>query len=149
MSSSASSAGWNADTRFSACAATPRRALEIAGIVVGFIYAWPLALAYLLWKVWGYPVPAGAREMFSGDFFKGRAAPFARPAWTYGGTGNAAFEEYRRAELARLEEERRRLDEEAHAFRDFVEELKRAKDREEFDAFMAKRRAQSGPTTAV
>jgi hypothetical protein len=58
------------------------------------------------------------------------------------GTGNAAFEEYRRNELRRLEEERRKLDEEARAFRDFVEELKRAKDREEFDAFMAKRRAE-------
>ena len=31
-------------------------------------------------------------------------------------------------------------DEEAHAFATFVEELKRAKDREEFDAFMARRR---------
>jgi hypothetical protein len=45
-----------------------------------------------------------------------------------------------------LEEERRRLDEEAKAFGTFVEELKRAKDREEFDAFMARRRG--GPATA-
>ena len=55
-----------------------------------------------------------------------------------------------RRELERLEEERRRLDEEARAFSAFVEELKRAKDREEFDAFMAKRRADNnGPTTGV
>lgn len=149
MSPFASTAGWNAQSRSPACAGSPRRALEIAGIVFGFIYAWPLALAYLLWKAWGYPVPAAAKGFFDGGFFAARPSPFTRPAWTYPGTGNAAFEEYRRAELARLEEERRRLDEEAHAFRDFVEELKRAKDREEFDAFMAKRRAQNGPTTAV
>jgi chromosome segregation ATPase len=67
----------------------------------------------------------------------------------FGGTGNAAFEEYRRNELRRLDEERRKLDEEARAFRDFVEELKRAKDREEFDAFMAKRRADTGGSTGV
>jgi hypothetical protein len=51
--------------------------------------------------------------------------------------------------LARLEEERRKLDEEARAFRGFVEELKRAKDREEFDAFMAKRRADRNGTTDI
>ena len=63
-----------------------------------------------------------------------------------GGTGNLAFDEYRQGEVARLEAERRRLDEEAQAFGAFVEDLKRAKDREEFDAFMARRRAE-GPTT--
>jgi len=56
-------------------------------------------------------------------------------------TGNFAFEEYRRRELERLEAERRRLDDEARALAEFVEELKRAKDREEFDAFMARSRA--------
>ncbi|NNC01144.1 DUF2852 domain-containing protein, partial [Corallococcus exiguus] len=50
-------------------------------------------------------------------------------------------------ELQRLEEERRRLDEEARAFRSFVEELKRAKDRDEFDAFMAKRRNEKPGAT--
>ncbi len=65
----------------------------------------------------------------------------------FGGSGNLAFDEYRRSELERLERERRRLDEEAREFRDFVDELKRAKDREEFDAYMARRR-NSGPTVA-
>src|SRR5215218_8087501 len=68
------------------------------------------------------------------------------PRGKFSSTGNFAFEEYRRRELERLEEERRRLDEEATAFAYFVEELKRAKDRDEFDAFMAKRR--QGPATA-
>ena len=42
---------------------------------------------------------------------------------------------------------RRRLDQEAREFREFVEELKRAKDREEFDAYMAKRRGGTGNGT--
>ena len=87
-------------------------------------------------------MPAGAREYLErnlGGPSRPRT-PFRRAA----PTGNWAFEEYRQRELERLEEERRRLDEESRAFAEFVEELKRAKDREEFDAFMAKRR--SGPT---
>jgi hypothetical protein len=141
---------WNAGAQ-RRCGRRPRRGLEIAGIVLGFIWFWPLALAYLVWKLMGYPkfdeAKSYLRDNFSrtvDDLFGSRG-----PAGGFGagGTGNAAFEEYRRNELRRLEEERRKLDEEARAFRDFVEELKRAKDREEFDAFMAKRRSDpNGPT---
>lgn len=116
------------------------RGWEIAGIVLGFVFAWPVAVAYLVWKFAGYPVPEAVRA-----FVENRSGWSFGPAsaWTPGfpSTGNSAFEEYRRSELRRLEEERRRLHEESRAFATFVEELKRAKDREEFDAFMAKRRA--------
>ena len=91
------------------------------------------------------PVPKEAKAFFDRNFtsFWEKGGFTARPA--YSSTGNFAFEEYRKRELERLEEERRRLDEEAHAFAEFVEELKRAKDRDEFDAFMAKRRGGQGP----
>jgi len=119
--------------------------LEIAAIILGFIFVWPLALVYLAWKMMGYPVPKEWKGFVEKNFsFLNTGIAAARPA--YSATGNFAFDEYRRRELERLEEERRRLDEEAHAFAEFVEELKRAKDREEFDAFMAKR--GSGPTPA-
>jgi hypothetical protein len=120
------------------------RGWEIAGIVLGFVFAWPLAVAYLVWKFAGYPVPAAARAYVENRW----ATNFGSPSrWTpaFRSTGNSAFEDYRRRELQRLEEERRRLDEESRAFAVFVEELKRAKDREEFDAFMAKRRAGQQP----
>jgi hypothetical protein len=42
--------------------------------------------------------------------------------------------------LRRLDEERRMLEEEQKAFREFVEKLRRAKDQDEFDRFMAERR---------
>ena len=120
----------------------PPRALEIVAVVFTFIYAWPLAVAYLVWKFMGYPMLDEAKSFFRSKVREGFDGSFRAPFGTpgFGGTGNTAFEDYRRRELERLEEERRRLDEEAHAFRDFVEELKRAKDREEFDAFMARRR---------
>ena len=147
--------GRNAGTGRHRCG-PPRKGLEIAGIVLGFVFFWPLALAYLIWKCAGYPVPNEAKSFFEKNFSR-----LGSGGWPWNGagsgprggrgkfssTGNFAFEEYRRQELERLEAERRRLDEEAHAFAEFVEELKRAKDRDEFDAFMAKRRNQ-GPATA-
>ena len=153
MSCHASTAGWNAGSHPRRCG--PPRGLEIAGIVLGFVFFWPLALAYLIWKFAGYPVPNEAKSFFEKNFSRLGAGhnggwgawgggPFRKP---FSPTGNFAFEDYRRRELERLEEERRRLDEEAAAFAEFVEELKRAKDREEFEAFMAKRRNQ-GPATA-
>jgi Protein of unknown function (DUF2852) len=160
MSCYASTAGWNAGNQAGWNAGQqsgsqtgahrhrcggPRRGLEIAGIILGFIFVWPLALAYVIWKLMGYPVPREARAFFEKNFTSFWESGFkARPA--YSSTGNFAFEEYRKRELERLEEERRRLEEEAHHFAEFVEELKRAKDREEFESFMAKRRG--GTATA-
>jgi hypothetical protein len=54
-------------------------------------------------------------------------------------SGNAAFDEHREAVLRRLEEERQALDEQQRQFGEFLADLKRAKDREEFDRFMAGR----------
>ena len=48
-------------------------------------------------------------------------------------SGNRAFDEYRTETLRRLEEEQRE-------FRDFLDRLRMAKDKQEFDQFMAERR---------
>ena len=48
-------------------------------------------------------------------------------------SGNRAFDEYRMETLRRLEEEQRE-------FRDFLDRLRMAKDKAEFDQFMAERR---------
>lgn len=148
--SCASFAGWTTGQNHTRCR-SPRRGWEIAGIVLGFIFAWPAALAYLIWKFMGYPVPNEFRAFFAKHFssavqdVRRAASPFA----PFATTGNAAFDDYRAAELKRLEEERRRLDEEAQAFGAFVDDLRRAKDREEFDAFMAKRRSSPGAAPAA
>ena len=55
------------------------------------------------------------------------------------GSGNVAFDEYR-------EETLRKLDEEQREFRDFLDRLRAAKDRAEFDEFMNERRNRP-PTT--
>ena len=57
-------------------------------------------------------------------------------------TGNAAFDEWGAAEIARLEEERRKLQEAQREFAEYVDEIRRAKDREEFERFMNERRTR-------
>jgi hypothetical protein len=58
-----------------------------------------------------------------------------------GSSGNRAFDEYREATLRRLEEEQRE-------FREFLDNLRHAKDRAEFDQFMAGRKNRDSGTGA-
>lgn len=55
-------------------------------------------------------------------------------AWRAAPSGNAAFDEYRADTLKRLEDE-------FEDFQTFLEQLRMAKDKQEFDAFMASRKA--------
>lgn len=152
--SNTSSTSWDGARSGGKCSRPPKRALEIVGIVFAFIWFWPVAVAYIGWKLMGYPVPNDMVAFMERHFTRFRGLPFARddrtaaPQPARGPTGNSHFDGYRRIELERLEAERRRLDDEVREFNDFVEELKRAKDREEFDAYMRKHRAVT-PTTDV
>ena len=58
-----------------------------------------------------------------------------RSTRTSSATGNSAFDEWREAELKRLDEERKKLDEARREFDEYVRELRRARDREEFESF--------------
>ena len=58
--------------------------------------------------------------------------------WGPRSSGNHAFDEYRTETLRRLEDEQRE-------FRDFVDRLRFAKDKAEFDQFMAERRNRPQP----
>ena len=61
-------------------------------------------------------------------------------------TGNVAFDDWRDKELERLAEERRKLDDALAEFDEYARELRRAKDQEEFDRFMANRNKSTSPT---
>jgi hypothetical protein len=119
--------------------------LTIALMVLGFIIWWPLGLAMLAYIVWG--------ENFGGSAEKAQGWVNRQRGWArehcgpngrhrHGfrhSSGNAAFDEYRTEQLKRLEEERKRLDEEINAFHEYMRNLRMAKDREEFDRFMRDR----------
>jgi len=110
-------------------------ALNVVLMIIGFAVFWPLGLAMLAWMIWGDEISAKAEEM-KGQFrtFTDRAPSFR--TGPFRDTGNVAFDEYRAAELKRLEEERRKLDEMRAEFEGFVTELRRVKDQEDFDRFM-------------
>ena len=103
----------------------------IAAMVLGFIFVWPVGLALLAYMIW-------SKRMFSGNCATRRDRHAHRSAYRAmsRSSGNSAFDAYRTETLRRLEDEQRQ-------FEDFLQRLREAKDKAEFDQFMddrAKRR---------
>ena len=115
---------------FATGAYDPPRLVWIALLILSFALFWPLGLAILVYLIW-----SGKMMCCIGEMKRWRNDALDRTKTRLSGlksTGNTAFDEYREATLRRLEEEQR-------AFRDFLERLRLAKDKEEFDRFMAER----------
>lgn len=137
--------------------------LSIGLMILGFMLFWPLGLAMLAYMIWGDRMrrfadgvrdgferhgPAWAGAFGTSGHGQGSSGPtgydWARHGSAgQGSSGNGAFDAYRKAELERLEAERRRLDEERRAFDDYLASLRSARDKEEFDRFMAERRRRA------
>jgi Protein of unknown function (DUF2852) len=124
--------------------------LELATMIGGFIVFWPVGLVALGAKLINGEMWKGSKHnvMPWTAYSEWRAAKgdkpfgFAAPSWSAKTeTGNAAFDAYKKQQLDRLEAERRKLDEEQKAFAEHLTKLRRAKDQEEFDRFMAERGA--------
>ena len=98
----------------------------IAAMVLGFIFFWPVGLALLMYMIW-------SKRMFSG---KSCARRGTRNVMTTRSTGNAAFDAYKADTLRRLEDEQTN-------FEAFLERLREAKDKAEFDQFMDDRAKRS------
>jgi len=149
--------GYESRDRFGDCG-RPWKPLEILATILGFIVFWPIGLAIVLFKVWQ------RKFGYEGDLFafaQERAADVqarwkeatgearATGGWRGPGfmrsSGNVAFDDWRESELARLEEERRKLAEAEREFTEHIEELRRARDREEFESFMRARRDRGQP----
>lgn len=118
--------------------------LQLVAVVAAFLVWVPLGFAVLAWMLWGDRL-TGDRMREGYERMKTRFGGFGpdyAPARSYGfggSTGNAAFDDYRTETLRRLDEERRRLEEEGRAFAEFLANLRRARDKEEFDRFMRER----------
>ncbi len=127
-------------------------AFEIAAMVLGFVVFWPIGLAILGYKFWQSRYGGPDLQTLATNKWQEGRAMMGSNSWGCGAarrasrftsaSGNAAFDEWRTAELARLDEERRKLDEAQRDFAEYVDAIRRAKDREEFDRFMAERRAR-------
>lgn len=104
----------------------------IALMILGFVWWWPLGLAMLFFMIGSGRMGCG--KHWRAERWQGEVKDMAG-RW-FGGrhesSGNAAFDEYRTDTLKRLEEEQRE-------FKDFLGRLRQAKDKAEFDQFMADR----------
>jgi hypothetical protein len=131
----------------------PKAAL-IALTVIGFMVFWPLGLALLAIFIWRGRMFCGKHARW-GNWH----SPEARAEWRERreefrdftrrakwsrrhGSGNVAFDEYREETLRKLEEDQKE-------FQSYLDKLRAAKDRAEFDQFMKERtsRPPAPPTT--
>jgi hypothetical protein len=122
----------------------------IAFAVLGFIVFWPLGLATLAFLFWSGRMGCGfggsdryehRMSRLQGKMERlrermgGREGGFGGGGWHRGpSSGNRAFDEYRQETLRRLEDEQKE-------FQDFLGRLRMARDKAEFDQFMADRRS--------
>ncbi|HET7803464.1 MAG TPA: DUF2852 domain-containing protein [Pseudolabrys sp.] len=121
----------------------------IALVVLGFVVWWPIGLSVLAFTIWSGRMGCGyyggghdrwqhkmERMQCKMDWMRSR---MSGGSWNYApSSGNRAFDEYRADTLRRLEEEQRE-------FRNFLDRLRFAKDKTEFDQFMAERRNRPDP----
>ena len=127
--------------------------MPLALMFLGCWLWWPLGLAFLAlfffghWMLWPLGFLALAFIIGSGrmgcwnhrgmnrwqDKMDSMRSKMDWWGTTPSSSGNRAFDEYRADTLRRLEEEQRE-------FKDFLQRLRFAKDRAEFDQFMAERR---------
>lgn len=130
------------------------RPIELVAMIGGFVLFWPVGLAVLAWKGWkdGWWV---ARDRMAGASAMAWPWSYPRQEWSAGrgdrnfawshelnrDSGNWAFEQYKSEELGRLQEEFERLAKEQQAFAEHIEALRRAKDKAEFESFLAARRS--------
>ena len=117
----------------------------IALMVLGFMVFWPLGFAMLAYIIWGDRLESFKTEVNrSTDDFFSSVRGFSRGRTAFGEkSGNVAFDEWRDKEIDRLNEERRKLDEARAEFDAHMRDLRMARDREEFENFMAARRRKS------
>jgi hypothetical protein len=130
---------------------SPRHPGWIALTVLGFILWWPIGLALLFftlgsrkmgcWSSNGHSRWQDKMDRMQWKLDRMRSRMDGRGGFDrYAGpsSGNRAFDEYRQDTLRRLEEEQ-------HEFKNFLERLRQAKDKAEFDQFMAEHRSRPTP----
>jgi len=123
------------------------RAIRVVATVLGFIVWWPIGLALLASQIWSGRMGCWTHRQERAGAADGRGWTPPWAGWCGGseerreaarpGSGNRAFDEYRTETLRRLEDEQRE-------FGDFLERLRFAKDKSEFDQFMTERRQRAG-----
>ena len=116
--------------------------LWIVAMILGFVFWWPIGLAILAFTIWSRKMGCWGGRGYDRwqdkmERMRSKMESFGQGGWG-SSSGNRAFDEYRADTLRRLEEEQRE-------FREFLQRLRMAKDKSEFDQFMAERRNRPAP----
>ena len=123
----------------------------IALTVLGFIFWWPVGLLFLFFTLRSGKMGCWSQDRFANKMermqhkmerMRGRMerrGGFGNFGFGPPTSGNRAFDEYRMETLRRLEDEQTE-------FKDFLDRLRHAKDKDEFDQFMAQQRPRENPS---
>lgn len=125
---------------------TISRPLLIAGAILGFAFWWPIGIVMLCLAIWNRRLgrvlfgqdPGGARRYGCAGWASGPGEGRWKRGFGRGpdrSSGNRAFDDYKAETLRRLEDEQAE-------FASFLERLRFAKDKAEFDQFMSERRGR-------
>jgi Protein of unknown function (DUF2852) len=121
----------------------------VIGTILGFLFWWPVGLAFLFFTLRSTKMGCWShqdrwqnkmeRMQYKMERMRDRGFGFGGfRGFGPASSGNRAFDEYRMETLRRLEEEQTE-------FKDFLDRLRHAKDKEQFDQFMAQHRQRPTP----
>jgi hypothetical protein len=110
-------------------------------LILSFWVSWPVGVVVLAYLMWSGRLEGWKRAGL--NLWNEGIGPMRPPGtdWLRRSSGNSAFDEYRADTLRRLEDEKKE-------FQIFLDRLRAAKDRAEFDQFMSERRNRAGNPTA-
>ena len=114
----------------------------ITAMVLGFLTVWPVGLGLLAFMLMTGRFSRHAYAQGETQMFCRKSN--ARSAYTthFRSSGNSAFDSYKTDMLKRLEDEQQ-------AFESFLQRLREAKDKQEFDRFMDERAAKAAEAAAM
>ena len=112
------------------------RPMWLVMMILGFVFFWPVGLGVLAYLFWSGKMRCG--NNVNRDNWQSWKS---RSGFT-GSTGNRAFDDYR-------DQTMRKLEEDAREFKTFMERLRQAKDKEEFDRFMSQRGSMAGSQSTL
>ena len=105
--------------------------VNIAAMVLGFVFFWPIGLIVLGWILSGRNVqelPGAVRHLWSTLFDKSGDSVAG---------GNVVFHEYQQTQYDRIREIKEEIKARTQRFNEFRSDAKRRADQEEFDRFMS------------
>ena len=112
----------------------------VIATILGFLFWWPIGLAFLFFTLRSTTMGCWSHQDRWSNKMERMRGRMERHGFPFGpsSSGNRAFDEYRSDTLRRLEEEQ-------VEFKNFLDRLRHAKDKEEFDQFMAQHRTRPTP----